>query len=92
MGFEPTGLAPKAGAGSQERRSAGRGHRRLLERNARASDFDILAALAATAPLHPRDVVHVFKAAVLAATGAELGDDAAVLCLDWRGSTRQGAL
>jgi hypothetical protein len=30
--------------------------------------------------------VHVFKASVLAATGAELSDDAAILCIDWHGS------
>jgi hypothetical protein len=30
--------------------------------------------------------VHAFKTAVLAATGAELQDDAAVLCIDWRGN------
>jgi serine phosphatase RsbU (regulator of sigma subunit)/GAF domain-containing protein len=60
----------------------------FLERNAKAADhFDVAAALAETASLHPRDVVHVFKAAVLAATGAELGDDASVLCLDWHGAT-----
>ena len=63
----------------------------FLERNARAADqFDVAAALAETASLHPRDVVHVFKAAVLAATGAELGDDASVLCLDWHGTAPPG--
>lgn len=63
----------------------------FLERNVKAADnFDVAAALAETAALHPRDVVHVFKAAVLAATGAELGDDASVLCLDWHGSAPPG--
>lgn len=63
----------------------------FLERNVRAADhFDVAAALAETAALHPRDVVHVFKAAVLAATGAELGDDASVLCLDWHGGAPPG--
>ncbi|MGI8808943.1 MAG: SpoIIE family protein phosphatase, partial [Acidimicrobiales bacterium] len=57
----------------------------FLERNATAADFDVLAAVAETAALHPREVVHVFKAAVLAASGAELADDAAVLCIDWHG-------
>ncbi len=58
----------------------------FLERNSSAADFDVAAAVVATAALHPRDVVHAFKAAVLAATGDELRDDAAVLCLDWRGT------
>ncbi len=31
-------------------------------------------------------MVHAFKASVLAATAAELGDDASVLCIDWHGS------
>ncbi|MGI8684279.1 MAG: PP2C family protein-serine/threonine phosphatase [Acidimicrobiales bacterium] len=59
----------------------------LLERNAILAEFDIASALAETAALHPREVVHVFKAAVLAASGAELADDAAVLCIDWHGSS-----
>ncbi len=58
----------------------------FLERNATAIELDVATALAETAALHPREVVHVFKASVLAATGAELGDDAAVLCIDWHGS------
>jgi serine phosphatase RsbU (regulator of sigma subunit) len=58
----------------------------FLERNSSAADFDVAAAVVATAALHPRDVVHAFKNAVLAATGAELQDDAAVLCIDWRGT------
>jgi serine phosphatase RsbU (regulator of sigma subunit) len=57
----------------------------FLERNASTAEFDVAAAVAETASLHPRDVVHAFKTAVLAATGAELHDDAAVLCIDWRG-------
>jgi serine phosphatase RsbU (regulator of sigma subunit) len=55
----------------------------FLERNASAADFDVAAAVITTAALHPREVVHAFKAAVLAATGAELDDDAAVVCIDW---------
>jgi serine phosphatase RsbU (regulator of sigma subunit) len=58
----------------------------FLERNSSAADFDVAAAVVATAALHPRDVVQAFKTAVLAATGAELQDDAAVLCIDWRGN------
>jgi serine phosphatase RsbU (regulator of sigma subunit) len=55
----------------------------LLERNALAAHFDVVAAVRETAALPPREVVHLFKASVLAATGAELADDAAVLCIDW---------
>jgi len=57
----------------------------LLERNEAASHLDVAAALADTAALHPREVVHVFKASVLAATEARLDDDASVLCIDWHG-------
>ena len=60
----------------------------LLERNAIAAHFDVVTAVTDTAALHPREVVHVFKSSVLAATRAELADDAAVLCIDWRGSAR----
>jgi serine phosphatase RsbU (regulator of sigma subunit) len=58
----------------------------LLERNAIAAHFDVGTAVAQTAGLHPREVVHIFKTSVLTATGAELADDAAVLCIDWHGS------
>jgi serine phosphatase RsbU (regulator of sigma subunit) len=58
----------------------------FLERNSIAPEFDVLSAVADTGGLHPREVVHVFKASVLAATGAELCDDAAILCIDWHGS------
>lgn len=59
----------------------------LLERNPIAAHFDVLTAVSETAGLHPRDVVHAFKTAVLAATGAELADDAGVVCIDWHGSS-----
>jgi hypothetical protein len=58
----------------------------LLERNSIAGHFDVLTAVRETARLHPREVVHAFKASVLAATGAELADDAAVMCIDWHRS------
>ena len=58
----------------------------FLERNVLA-DLDAAAAVLATAELHPREVAQEFKSSVLAATGGELGDDAAILCIDWRGST-----
>ena len=57
----------------------------LLERNEAAAHLDVEAAMAATASMHPREVVHVFKASVLAATQAQLADDASVLCIDWHG-------
>ena len=39
----------------------------------------------ATADDHPRQVVHTLTAAVDAACGGRLADDATVLCLDWYG-------
>jgi serine phosphatase RsbU (regulator of sigma subunit) len=67
----------------------------MLERNAAA--LDVAAALAASADLHPREVVHELGAAVLHATGGDLRDDATMVCLDWYGGpqrdrvTEQGA-
>jgi len=58
----------------------------LVERADAAGHLDVAAALIETAALHPREVVHAFKASVLAATAAELGDDASVLCIDWHGN------
>jgi serine phosphatase RsbU (regulator of sigma subunit) len=55
----------------------------MLERNAAA--LDVAVALADTAALHPREVVHALGQAVVHATGGELGDDATVMCLDWYG-------
>jgi predicted ThiF/HesA family dinucleotide-utilizing enzyme len=43
-------------------------------------------AIADTATLHPREVVHAFKASVVAAARAELDDNVAVICIDWHGS------
>jgi serine phosphatase RsbU (regulator of sigma subunit) len=60
----------------------------MLERN--ASALDIAAALAEMTALHPREVVHTFARAVLAATGGDLQDDATVLCLDWYGPQGSG--
>ncbi|MEA2901636.1 MAG: hypothetical protein QOH36_1523 [Actinomycetota bacterium] len=62
----------------------------LLERTHAAAHLDVAAAVARTASLHPREVVHVFKASVLAATQADLADDASVLCIDWHGSRARG--
>jgi len=59
----------------------------LVERADAAGHLDVGAALVETAALHPHEVVHAFKASVLAANAAELGDDASVLCIDWHGSS-----
>jgi hypothetical protein len=50
-----------------------------------AATLDVAAALAATADLHPREVVHELGAAVLRATGGDLHDDATMVCLNWYG-------
>jgi serine phosphatase RsbU (regulator of sigma subunit) len=55
----------------------------LQERN--AATVDVAAALAESAALHPREVVHSLGAAVMRATGGQLRDDATVVCLDWYG-------
>jgi serine phosphatase RsbU (regulator of sigma subunit) len=55
----------------------------MQERN--AASLDVARALADTASLHPREVVHALGAAVLRATGGELRDDASMMCLDWYG-------
>jgi serine phosphatase RsbU (regulator of sigma subunit) len=55
----------------------------MLERN--AATLDVAAALAASADLHPREVVHELGAAVLKATDGDLRDDATMICLDWYG-------
>ena len=60
----------------------------MLERN--AASLDVAAALADTADLHPREVVHALGAAALHATGGNLRDDATMLCLDWYGGPPRG--
>jgi serine phosphatase RsbU (regulator of sigma subunit) len=55
----------------------------MQERN--AVNLDVAAALADTADLHPREVVHALGAAVLQETGGDLRDDATMICLDWYG-------
>ena len=55
----------------------------MQERN--AAELDVAAALAETAALHPREVVHALGSAVMRATGGRLRDDATVVCLDWYG-------
>jgi len=60
----------------------------MLERN--AASLDVAAALAGSADLHPREVVHELGAAVLHATGGDLKDDATMVCLDWYGGPPRG--
>jgi serine phosphatase RsbU (regulator of sigma subunit) len=60
----------------------------MQERN--AASLDVAAALAETADLHPREVVHELGAAVLRATGGDLRDDATMVCLDWYGGPPRG--
>lgn len=60
----------------------------MQERN--AVDLDVAAALAASADLHPREVVHQLGAAVLGETGGDLRDDATMVCLDWYGGPPRG--
>lgn len=60
----------------------------MQERN--AVNLDVAAALADTADLHPREVVHALGAAVLDATGHDLRDDATMVCLDWYGGPPRG--
>jgi serine phosphatase RsbU (regulator of sigma subunit) len=67
----------------------------MQERN--AVNLDVAAALAGSAHLHPREVVHSLGSAILRATGGNLEDDATMVCLDWYGgpprrrNTEQGA-
>jgi serine phosphatase RsbU (regulator of sigma subunit) len=67
----------------------------MQERN--AVSLDVAGALAESAHLHPREVVHGLGAAVLRETNGDLRDDATMVCLDWYGgpqrdrTTRQGA-
>jgi serine phosphatase RsbU (regulator of sigma subunit) len=60
----------------------------MQERN--AVDLDVAAALADSADLHPREVVHQLGAAILKETGGDLRDDATMVCLDWYGGPSRG--
>jgi serine phosphatase RsbU (regulator of sigma subunit) len=60
----------------------------MQERN--AVNLDVAAALADSAHLHPREVVHELGAAILRATGDNLEDDATMVCLDWYGGPPRG--
>ncbi|MGY1838026.1 MULTISPECIES: PP2C family protein-serine/threonine phosphatase [unclassified Modestobacter] len=60
----------------------------MQERN--AVNLDVATALADSADLHPREVVHALGAAVLRETGGDLRDDATMICLDWYGGPPRG--
>jgi serine phosphatase RsbU (regulator of sigma subunit) len=55
----------------------------MQERN--AASLDVARALADTADMHPREVVHALGNAVMHATRGDLHDDATMVCLDWYG-------
>lgn len=55
----------------------------MLERNAAA--LDLVAEIAETRSLHPRETTRCLADKVLAATGPVLADDATLLVLDWHG-------
>ena len=60
----------------------------MQERN--AVNLDVADALAKSANLHPREVVHSLGSAILDATGGDLRDDATMVCLDWYGGPPRG--
>ena len=60
----------------------------MQERN--AVNLDVADALAKSADLHPREVVHELGSAILHATGGDLHDDATMVCLDWYGGPPRG--
>ena len=60
----------------------------MQERN--AVNLDVAEALARSARLHPREVVHELGSAILDATGGDLRDDATMVCLDWYGGPPRG--
>ncbi|WP_211291299.1 PP2C family protein-serine/threonine phosphatase [Kineococcus xinjiangensis] len=55
----------------------------MLERN--ASSLDLCEEIAATRELHPREATRALADRVIAASGSELADDAALFVLDWHG-------
>jgi serine phosphatase RsbU (regulator of sigma subunit) len=55
----------------------------MLERN--ASSLDLREEIAATRHLHPREATRALSGQVMAASGDELADDAALFVLDWHG-------
>lgn len=59
----------------------------MLERHAK--DADVAGLLCELGALHPREAVQALTAAVVAAAGDKLADDATVLVLDWYGGADQ---
>jgi hypothetical protein len=55
----------------------------MLERD--AAGMDIATILTASKNMHAREAVQDLTQAVLHASGGQLRDDAAALCLDWHG-------
>jgi serine phosphatase RsbU (regulator of sigma subunit) len=60
----------------------------MQERN--AVNLNVADALASSAHLHPREVVHELGSAILDATDGDLRDDATMVCLDWYGGPPRG--
>ncbi len=59
----------------------------MLER--KLAIVDLLASIADSRELHPRELVRALADRALEATGHQLSDDATILCLDWHGTHDQ---
>ncbi|MFG1611505.1 SpoIIE family protein phosphatase [Nonomuraea wenchangensis] len=59
-------------------------------RERQAASLDLPGLIQDTADQHPRELVRTLTGAVIDACHGHLQDDASVLCLDWRGPSRQG--
>jgi serine phosphatase RsbU (regulator of sigma subunit) len=55
----------------------------MLERN--AAGLDLIAEIAQTRPMHPREATRKLADLVLHVTGTTLADDATLMVLDWHG-------